>query len=96
MDKSSEDCFYLGLMYYNGYGVKKDYLKSVKLFKKACDLGCGEGCNNLGIMYKNGKGVKQNFVIAKKYFARACYMKIQEGCMNIKSISLLRALKKGI
>jgi TPR repeat protein len=40
-------------MYANGQGVKQDYFKAVKLYKKACDGGVFLGCNNLGVRYIN-------------------------------------------
>ena len=32
-------------MYYNGYGVKKDYNKAVDLYGKACELKLQMGCD---------------------------------------------------
>lgn len=36
---SAEGCYSLGLLYYNGQGVKQDYGKARKLFRKARERG---------------------------------------------------------
>jgi TPR repeat protein len=48
---SGGGCFFLGLMYEKGKGVKQDNFKAVKFFQKACDLNYGNGCSFLGFMY---------------------------------------------
>lgn len=40
-------CAALGVMYQNGYGVRKDSEKSKELYGKACRLGSENGCNLL-------------------------------------------------
>ncbi len=40
-----EGCNNLGLMYYNGYGVKQDYNKALDLFGKACELKEQKACD---------------------------------------------------
>lgn len=47
-------CTSLGVMYYNGQGVKQDYFKAVDLYKKACDGGHSSGCTNYAILNKKG------------------------------------------
>ena len=41
-------------MYAKGKGVRQDYYKAKKLFKKACDLGHANGCKVYAILNKNG------------------------------------------
>jgi len=65
-------CGNVGLMLYNGYGVKKDVSKAKEYYNTACskyhDIA---SCENLGeIAYK-----EQNMVTAKGYFEKACGMK---------------------
>lgn len=38
-------CNNLGVLYYNGDGVKQDYKKAMEFFGKACDLGEQKGCD---------------------------------------------------
>ena len=48
--------FYLGLMYYNGQGVRQDYKKAFEWYEKAANQGIAEAQYNLGLMYYNGQG----------------------------------------
>ena len=48
----AKECITLGAMYANGYGVKKNYTKAKKLFKKACNAGYVQGCNNFNVLNK--------------------------------------------
>jgi len=44
---SMHECYYLGVAYYYGKGVKKDKQKAFELFSKACEGGFMEGCKLL-------------------------------------------------
>lgn len=39
-----DSCFGLGVLYYNGQGVRQDKSKSKKYYDKACELGNIAGC----------------------------------------------------
>lgn len=52
---------YLGIHYYLGLGVKKDFAKAVDFFNEAARQGYPDAQYNLGIMYENGQYVKQDF-----------------------------------
>ena len=54
--------FNLGLMYYNGQGVRQDYVQIVKWFRKAAEQGFAQAQFNLGVMYDNGQGVRQDYI----------------------------------
>ncbi|BAW38103.1 cysteine-rich protein H [Helicobacter pylori] len=43
-------CGALGVLYYNGDGVKQDFKKAVALFKKACKLGNQLACEMLKLL----------------------------------------------
>lgn len=83
----AESCYNLWLMYDLGKGVRQDYHKANKLWKKACDMKNGDACNNLGALYYNGQGVRQNLSIAKQYFGKACDLGEQVGCNNYKLLN---------
>lgn len=51
--KYAYSCFNLGLIYNNMKGENKD--KSIKLFKKACELGDESGCINFIVLNKELK-----------------------------------------
>lgn len=80
----AESCFNFGVMYGNGEGVRQDYAKAAKLYKKACDIKYSRACNNLGWLYSSGLGVRQNLSTAKQYFGKACDLGDQTGCDNYK------------
>jgi TPR repeat protein len=63
--------FGLASMYFNGWGVLKDYSEAMKWFQKAADQGDAEAQVNLGGMYFNGQGVKQDYAEAVKWFQKA-------------------------
>ena len=84
-DAQSLSCYNLGVMYYNGEGVRQDYHKAAELYKKACDMKDAMACNNLGAIYGKGLGVKQNRSIAKQYYGKACDLGEQLGCDNYKN-----------
>ncbi len=54
----------LGIMYYGGLGVPKDYQEAVKWFRKAADQGFDDAQYNLGVMYAHGEGVPKDYVLA--------------------------------
>ncbi len=49
--------FNLGLMYYDGQGVRQDYAEAVKWYRQAAEQGYVKAQYNLGVMYNNGQGV---------------------------------------
>ncbi len=61
----------LGIMYYNGQEVGKDYIKAAEWFEKAAKQGDANGQRNLGLMYESGKGVPQDYDKAIEWFKKA-------------------------
>tara|TARA_B100000795_G_C22741054_1_gene415365 strand:+ start:805 stop:1230 length:426 start_codon:yes stop_codon:yes gene_type:complete len=55
----------LGILYFNGKGVLKDFSQSVKLLKMAGDQGEAEAQFILGKIYIEGDGVAKSFKTAK-------------------------------
>ncbi len=62
---------YVGLMYYEGQGVIRDYGKAAQWCQKAADQGNVAAMVNLGIFYRDGKGVPRDYVKAREYFRMA-------------------------
>ena len=54
----------LGIMYFEGYGLKKNYNKAVKWFEKASAQRYAFAQTLLGSMYENGYGVSQSLIKA--------------------------------
>lgn len=65
-------CWYiLADCYLNGYGIEKDTVKAVRLYKKAAKRGVEYAQFCLGECYYYGRGVKVNIKRAKKWFKKA-------------------------
>ena len=56
----------LGLLFYFGQGVPRDYTKAQGWFEKAAAQGHADAQYNLGMLYDFEKGVSQNFATAKR------------------------------
>jgi TPR repeat protein len=61
----------LGLMYYHGIEVSKDYAEAMKWFRKAADNGNAYAQSGLGVMHLYGQGVTKNQAEAVKWFRKA-------------------------
>jgi TPR repeat protein len=70
-------------MYKDGMGTKKDSLKAVGFYQKACGLDNGSGCFDLGVMYKDGTGIKHSSLKAVKFYQKACNLDNGNGCYNL-------------
>jgi uncharacterized protein len=58
----------LGAMYYNSYGVPKDYKQAFLWWRKAAEQGGRQAQGALGFMYQEGSGVPQDYVQAYMWF----------------------------
>lgn len=64
----------LGLKYYNGNGVERDYKKAVYFFKLAADRKNKDGLYWLAECYMDGKGVSENHYRAVQYYYEAALL----------------------
>lgn len=83
--KYEEVCGYLGGVYENipelgDLGVKQDFKKAFKFYKKACDGGHALSCFGLGGFYHEGKAVAKDDKKAIEFFERACDTGYESGC----------------
>ena len=53
-------CYNLGLMYFKGEHISKNYPKAYELFDKACTEGHEQACFNLAVMSEKGLGIEKN------------------------------------
>jgi TPR repeat protein len=58
----------LGLMYYNGKGILRDYAESVKWYRRSAEQGDADAQSNLGNMYYKGEGVPRDYTKAYAYW----------------------------
>jgi type II secretion system protein G len=61
----------LGVMYWNGLGVEKNYPEALKWLRKAADQGEAEAEFYLGFSYALGTGVEKNEAQAVKWYQKA-------------------------
>jgi len=67
MDASAK----LGMLYYHGKEVDKDYQSAAKWLSKAAESGDAESQYIIGSMYKEGLGVEKNTATAVKWYRKA-------------------------
>ena len=77
----------LGVMFYEGKGVKQDYAKAVELFRKAAEQGDAYAQYNLGQMYDKGKGVKQDYVETHKWVSLAAAQGLKKAIENREMVA---------
>ena len=61
----------LGVCYYEGEGVERDFVKAFELFKKAAEKDVEGAQYNLAVMYEKGQGTKKDIKQAKYWYSRA-------------------------
>lgn len=107
--KSAEQGYFrspyqLGMSYYLGEGVEKDFQKAFECFRKGAEFGHNEACYALGYLYQEGKGVPKNIELARQWYHKALdvhfppndhdedkgYQKAEEALKNLFYPSLTR------
>jgi S1-C subfamily serine protease len=68
-DSGSE--YQLGLCYYKGDGVEKDFSEAVEWYRKAAEQGFAAAQSMLGTCYFRGEGVPKDFTEAVKWLRKA-------------------------
>ena len=62
----------LGDMYYNGNGLKRNYVESEIWYRKSAEMGNNLGQHSLAYLYYTGRGVVKNDREALKWYIKAC------------------------
>ena len=78
-DNDAQAQFGLGICYYDGIGVPKDYSKAVEWFEKAAIQGNAEAQDYLGNCYLDGEGVPKDFTKAVYWYSKAAEQGNAEG-----------------
>ncbi|TKX28324.1 hypothetical protein CQA38_08110 [Campylobacter sp. MIT 12-5580] len=73
-------CAELGILYYEGWGVRQSFEKAASFTQKACDLGHGFGCGQIARLYALGEGVKQDFKKSFSFAQKGCDLNDALGC----------------
>jgi serine/threonine-protein kinase len=80
-------CMNIGVMYEDGNGVGKDFLRAAGFYSMACAQGSTDGCNLLGFMYETGAfGVEKDYSRAMALYSRACSAGNANGCEGLGSV----------
>ena len=79
----AEGQFWLGVRYYNGLGVPRDYKEAVKWYRRSADQGHAKAQFNLGVNYEIGRGVTQNYKKAVKWYQLSAEQGIKRAQFNL-------------
>ena len=61
----------LGAIYYQGKGVRQDYVKARQWYEKAAEQGDSSSQFSMGYAYANGQGVSQDYAKALEWFKKS-------------------------
>ncbi len=61
----------LGVLYYMGQGVPRDYTKAREWFEKAAAQGYAMSQTALGMLYEKGRGLPQDYAMARQWYEKA-------------------------
>lgn len=76
--------FELAMKYYEGSnGVKKDYKKAVKWWRKVAEQGNADAQFNVGLMYANGNGVIKDEAEAFKWWHKSAEQGSKDAQLNV-------------
>jgi len=75
--------FNLGLMYFKGQGLPRDYRTAAKWYTLAAEQGFARAQYSLGLMYGKGQGVPQGYKEAFKWFRKAAEQGHAEAQKNL-------------
>jgi uncharacterized protein len=60
----------MGVLYYDGHGVAKDYQRAREWYEKAAAAGNGQAMANLGYIYMEGLGVTKDYNLARQWYEK--------------------------
>jgi hypothetical protein len=69
--EDADSQYRLGMTYFSGQGVEKDYVKAFELFQKSAVQGNAAAQGNLGLMYENGLGVTPDNAKAIEWYQKS-------------------------
>ena len=80
-------CLRLGILLYEGKGLRQDFVKARAFLEKSCNLKNADGCYNLAVIYYNGDGIRQDKYLAKQFYGMSCDLGSQEGCDEYRKLN---------
>ena len=82
----------LGLMYFHGKGVPKDYEQAYAWFTKAAEQGHTNAQSNLGLMYYTGEGIPKDYIQAYAWWNIAASQKPQSYSIKMDLYNVFREM----
>ena len=79
----TETNYAIGMLYWMGQGVTKDYFEAAKWLNKAAELGHSGAQGKLGYLYTQGITVQQNYETAFYWFSKAARQGDIDGQYNL-------------
>ena len=83
----------IGMMYYDGKGVRQNYSEALKWLHKAAQQGLASAEYNIGLMYDIGQGVPQDYLEALKWYRKATE---QGNADALTSVGMMHYSGKGV
>lgn len=78
----------VGVIYYDGKGVRQNLVLARKMFQKAANQGDARGQAALGMLYEEGLGgLKRNRATAKEWYGKTCDQGFQAGCDEYRRLN---------
>lgn len=88
-------CCYLGILYEEGRGCKRDSHLAVHYYRLAAEQGNVEAIYRLGIAYAEGMGVGRDFKAAESFFGITAKQNYKESAAYLARIKRTRSKKMG-
>jgi TPR repeat protein len=89
----NEPQFYVGIMYENGLGVRRDPDTAYRWYRIAADQDYAPAMTNLGALYATGEGVPQSYAEASAWWRRAAD---QGDATALNNLGIMYALGRGV
>ena len=84
----AEAAYFVGALYYFGYGVAQDYKEAAKWYKQSALGGDAAGQYALGLIYESGsRGVDKNVTEAKLWYQKSAEQGYEEAIERLKVLS---------
>ena len=83
----------LGVLYYEGLGVPRDYEEAYNLFRAAAELNYAESQFNLAIMHEKGAGCRKDWRQSEAWLERAAANGSEDAEFQPKVPRLVRRLR---
>lgn len=79
----ADACAWLGRLYRDGVGVKRDFARARTIFAQGCYRASAAACDNLAYLHWEGKGGAVDQRQALQYIRLACDMNVSHSCGSL-------------